>query len=142
MPDAERREEHRAFDALRVHRAQACVAIAVLVGQRLQFAELLHRVHVAPITVLGELLKPGVERAGLADRVERWVGDRGGHHVAEHEVSPLALRHPAHEALHLVVAVTGEGVFRLVVVVVEVDESVVERGHRPSFHIRHAANLL
>ena len=126
---AERREEHRAFDALLVHRAQARVAVAVLVGQRFELPELLHRVHVAPVAVLGELLEPGVEGAGLADRVERRVRDRRGHDVAEDEAPLLAFGHPAHEALHLVVAVTGEGVLGLVVVVVEVDEPVVERGH-------------
>ena len=127
--DAERREEHRAFDALLVHRAQPRVAVAVLVGERLELPELLHRVHVAPVAVLGELLQPGVVGAGLADRVERRVRDRRGDHVAEHEPALLALRHPPHEALHLVVAVAGEGVLGLVVVVVEVDEPVVERGH-------------
>ena len=125
----ERREEHRALDALLVHGAQARVAVAVLVGQWLELAELLHRVHVASAPVLGELLQAGVERTGFADGVEGRVRDGRRHHVAEDEPALLAVRHPPHEALHLVVAVTGEGVLGLVVVVVEVDESVVDRRH-------------
>ena len=134
--DAEGREEHRSLDALLVHRAQTRVTIVVVVGQRLELTEAIHREQVASLTALLELFQPLVEGAGLADRIEGRVGDRRGHHVAEDEVALLALRHPAHEALHLVVAMTGERILGFVVVVVEVDELIVERSHVRPFRRR------
>ena len=65
---AERGEEHGALDALLVHRAQPRVPVAVLIGERFELPELLHRVHVPSVAVLGSSFRPRVVGAGLA----RW----------------------------------------------------------------------
>ena len=120
----EGREQERPLQALLVHHPEPRVALLVVVGQRLQLAVpgRVHRAAAGALVVLRQLLEPLVERAGLGDRVERGVRHHRLHDVAEEEVAPLALRHPAHEALDLVVAVPGERVLRLVVVVVGVDQ--------------------
>jgi hypothetical protein len=121
---AEGGEQEVLLDALFVHLREARVAVAVLLGERLELAVAasVERTHVAFAATFLELLQPLMERARPRDRVERGVRHTGAELPAEHEVALLALRHPAHEPLHALVAVASEGILGLVVVVVGVEE--------------------
>ena len=123
--DAERREHEARLQPLLIHHRDACVAVAILGGDRHQLAERL------PHVGLGDLAaEVVVETAGPGDGVEGRVRDEPVDPPADEEaLAPVDLR-PLHAPLvHLGVDVADEGVFGLVVVVVGVEGSERKRAH-------------
>ena len=121
----ERGEEEAPGQPLVVEHAQPSGRIAVLRTDGLVVADELERVHV--VRVATEVL---AEAAGLRDRVEGGVGDRPAHLAADHVVLPTLDRGPLHgPGTERRVEVAGEGVERLVVVVVGVPHRVPEVVH-------------
>ena len=125
VEDAERREQPDRFEAVLVELREAGVAVAVLGRDRLPLDEELER-----LLLVGVAAEVVVHRAGLGDRVEGRVDDRAAHLPADHVVlAPVDLG-PLHAArAELRVEVAGEGVERLVVVVVGVEGLVGELVH-------------
>ena len=125
VEDAERREQPDRLEPELVELGDAGVAVAVLGRDRLAVAEELDRrllVGVAPEVV--------VHRAGLGDRVEGRVHDRVADPAADHVVLAAVDLAPLHAAAaERGVEVAGEGVERLVVVVVGVEGEKIELGH-------------
>ena len=125
---AERREEEGGLEALGVHDLQAGVAVAVGGVDRVQLAEQVG--HSGGLGVAApEVL---VERPRLADRVERRVRDEPVDLAADQEALAPVDRRPLHGALgELGLDVAGEGVERLVVVVVGVERREIDGWHEP-----------
>ena len=122
---AERRVEPDLVEALLVHHLDAGLAVAVLGADGLPLAQVVERV--APRLVAAEVLR---HRAGLGDRVERRVHHRVADLAADHVVLASVDLGPLDDpTTELRVEVPGEGVDRLVVVVVEVVDGVVDVAH-------------
>jgi hypothetical protein len=123
--DAERGEEEAAGHALLVHEGDAGVAVAVGGADGLERAE--RAADVVGGAAAAEVL---VEAAGAGDGVEERVRDEAVDALVDHQARLAVDLHPLHAALgQLGVDVTGEGVGRLVVVVVGVEELEPEVGH-------------
>ena len=122
---AERREQPHGFEAELVEPGDAGVAIAVLGRDRLALDQ-----EFPGLLAVGIAAEVVVHRAGLRDRVERRVHDRVAHLATDHVVPPAVDLGPLHAARpELRVEVAGEGVERLVVVVVGVEGLVGEFAH-------------
>ena len=106
-------------------RTDAGLGLQVLVADRLTVGQVLERV-----ASVGGAPEVVVHRSGLGDRAERRVAHRVADLTAEHVVLPAVDLAPLHAPLaEGRVEVAGEGVERLVVVVVGVEGEVIELGH-------------
>ena len=127
--DAEGGKEDRAAHALLVHQLQTGVAVAVLgvVAHRVEVAEELPD----PLALGVAAAEVLVERARLRDGVEGRVGDEAVDLAADEQPLLAVDLTPLHRALgHARLGVAGEGVDRLVVVVVAVEDLEVDvAGH-------------
>ncbi len=132
VEDAERREQPDRLEAELFELGDARVAVAVLGRDRLALAQELAR-----LLAVGVAAEVVVHRAGFGDRVERRVDDRVAHPSADHVVLAAVDLAPLHAATaERGVEVAGEGVERLVVVVVGVEGEVIEVGHATNRTIR------
>ena len=123
--DGKRREHEAGLHVLGVHDLHAGRGVAVAGVDRLQLAE--RRSDVVAAALAPEVV---VEHARLGDGIEQRVRDEPVEAAVDHEARLPADGHPLHAALReLRFDVTGEGVRRLVVVVVGVEQLEVDRGH-------------
>ncbi len=127
-PDGQGREEERALQVLVVHHGQSGVAVAVGRADGVELAEQVADAGVARVAA-PEVL---VEGTRLGHRVERRVGDEPVDPAAHQQALAAAHLGPLHGPIgELGLDVAGEGVERLVVVVVGVERLEVDGGHRP-----------
>jgi hypothetical protein len=130
-PHTEGGEEDGSLHALRIHHREARLAILIRGRQGLQRTE-----GFADVAVVGATPVVVVEASRARDRVEGRVRDEALH-LATHQQALLAPNPgPLHATRgHLRVGVAGEGIPRLVVVVVGVAEREVESRHGRGLHI-------
>ena len=122
--------EHR-LEVLTVENLHPRIAVLVL-GMILHAVDLHQR---SRVDALGDLAaEQQIQAAGFDDRIERRIWDELIDLTGHDRKGALALgEHLDAAALELLGQVPGEGVDRLVVVVVDVDRPVVQRAHRSPF---------
>ena len=123
----ERRQHEHRLEVLRVQDLHPRIAVLVL-GMVRHAVDLHQR---SRVDTLGDLAaEQQIQAARFDDRVEGRVGDEVIDLAAHDRQGALAVGEHLHAAaLELLGQVPGEGVDRLVVVVVDVDRPVVQRGH-------------
>ena len=126
---AQRREEHRAFDALRIHRAQAASRSRYSSGSGSSSPNFSIGCTLRPLPCSASSFRRAWNEPGLPMGLNVGFGMAAATTLPKMSWRFLPSDTHRTKRLHLVVAVTGEGVLGLVVVVVEVDESVVDRRH-------------